>query len=169
MIHLVSGGKSGTRKRPRSRRKGLWASWLGDEESSSKPRTMRRGLRRVPKQTITSMDTGDMVGVLELGEDEIGTMAKEFKTMGIVSQEQTDDAQVQEMDISSPFNSAQRRNRSWGWEWEENIWLMQVALSMGGKVLDDFLEIEEQLGDIQEVFGQEICDHQHLKQWQEYL
>ena len=88
--------------------------------------------------------------------------------MGNVSQEQTDDAQVQEMDIS-PFISAQRRNRSWGWEWEENIWMMQVALSMGGKVLDDFLEIEEQLGDIQEVFAQEIREHQHLEQWQDYL
>ena len=53
------------------------------------------------------MDTGDLVGdsrVLELGEDEIGTMAKEFIAMGIVSQEQTDDAQVQDMDIS-PFIS----------------------------------------------------------------
>ena len=46
---------------------------------------------------------------------------------------------------------------------------MQVALSMGGKVLDDFLEIEEQLGDIQEVFAQEIREHQYLEQWQEYL
>ena len=53
------------------------------------------------------MDTADLVGdhrVVELGEDEIGAMDKEFKTMGIVSQEQTDDAQVQDMDIS-PFIS----------------------------------------------------------------
>ena len=45
-IHIVSGDRAGSRKRARSRRGGMWASWLKDELMSNKPRSKRRALRR---------------------------------------------------------------------------------------------------------------------------
>ena len=70
-IHLVGGDNNGSRKRTRSRRGGMWMSWLGDNNSK---RRVSTGLRRLNMNTmdtttiitmemdVTSQE-GDMVGL----------------------------------------------------------------------------------------------------------
>ena len=165
-IHIVGGDRAGSRKRPSSRRGGLWASWLKDDLMNNMPRIKRRAVRRsngehsVP--TLVSRLTGLSINV----EYDLEGLLYSFQEL--CTEKQALNSTVEMMDIS-PYIPSQGRSRNkeiYAWESEENVWLTRVALGIGGEVLDDFLRIEEQQPSNLSMmrYGQEILDHQQLEE-----
>ena len=163
-IHIVSGDRAGSRKRTRSRRGGMWASWLKDDLMSNMPRSKRRALRRSKGEQYVHCLVSRLASLEINKENGLGDILHSFRELSTEEQANT----VEMMDISPniPSQGGSRKKEIFAWESEENVWLTRVALGIGGEVLEDFLRIEEQQPSNLSMmrYGQEISDHQKLEE-----
>ena len=112
-IHLIGGDKFGSRKRTKSRRNGLWLSWLGE---STVTRRVQRGLRRLKMDTRDNANIIARKGETALVEEDM--MVLEKTEMDRAEQEVVVDKQPRDVLI-------QRRKRN-GLPREEGVRVRRI-------------------------------------------
>ena len=162
IMNLVGGNKNGSRKRKWSRRGGLWASWLGEGDNAKVHRVVRTGLRRITVQHMDittyrleeSQEDQDMDTAITTesmsGANKEESLVVSMKDL-MIDQGGMEEDDYEQMEVSLYQTPAKMKSKSPAstskyWEIEENIWMTKVALTLGGRVLEEFLGIEEKLG-----------------------
>ena len=150
LVDIVRGDRSGSGKRKRGSRCGRWGSWIGGKSSRGDARIWRRGLRRAREdgktgeQQVMDMDMDvTMVGVMTVGVSamETGMRSLEISTNmdDIVTSKDVDwlAKQLVELRVSRHGTSGLEH-----WEMSSMEWMNNVAVSVGGDLLMDFVKID---------------------------